>query len=85
MKPVLRAAAGALIGGTISALAGIALGRLVGKPMLLVPPIGASMVLVFAVTASPLAQPRAVIGGNVVSILTGLAVAMLIPDRSPRW
>ena len=83
MKHAARSAAGALVGGTIAALAGIALGRMVGKPMLLVPPIGASMVLVFAVTASPLAQPRAVIGGNVVSVAVGLAVAMLIPGSFP--
>jgi CBS domain-containing membrane protein len=43
---------------------------------LLVAPIGASAVLVFAVPASPLAQPRAVIGGNVVSALVGITVAM---------
>ncbi len=46
-------------------------------------PLGASAVLVFAVPASPLAQPWAVIGGNVLSALVGSACAVLIPD--PAW
>lgn len=46
-------------------------------------PLGASAVLVFAVPASPLAQPWAVIGGNVLSALVGSACAALIPD--PAW
>jgi len=46
---------------------------------LLVPPIGASAVLVFAIPASPLAQPRSVIGGNVISALVGAACAFTIP------
>ncbi len=61
----------ACIGGVI----GIALTSLVsamalhgsGLLPLLVAPIGASAVLVFAVPASPLAQPWSVVGGNVVS------------------
>eukprot|EP01032_Pedospumella_encystans_P007269 gene7269-8720_t len=36
-------------------------------------PMGASAVLVFAVPASPLAQPWAVLGGNGVSVLIGVA------------
>ena len=46
----------------------------------LVAPLGASAVLVFAVPASPLAQPWSVIGGNTLSALVGAACAMLIPD-----
>ena len=46
----------------------------------LVAPIGASAVLVFAVPASPLAQPWAVVGGNTLSVLVGALCAMLIPD-----
>ncbi|WP_394792360.1 HPP family protein [Rhodoferax sp.] len=46
----------------------------------LVAPIGASAVLVFAVPASPLAQPWAVVGGNTLSALVGAVCAMLIPD-----
>ncbi len=49
----------------------------------LVAPLGASAVLVFAVPASPLAQPWAVIGGNVLSALVGSLCAQWIGD--PAW
>jgi CBS domain-containing membrane protein len=42
--------------------------------------VGASAVLVFAVPASPLAQPWAVIGGNGLSALVGMACARWIGD-----
>jgi CBS domain-containing membrane protein len=45
-------------------------------------PLGASAVLVFAVPASPLAQPWAVVGGNFFSALVGIACAWLIPDKA---
>lgn len=44
----------------------------------LVAPIGATAVLVFAVPASPLAQPWAVVGGNTLSALVGIACARWI-------
>jgi CBS domain-containing membrane protein len=56
-----------------------ATGRLSAEP-LLIAPIGASAVLVFAVPASPLAQPRALIGGNLFSCLVGVTAGLLIPD-----
>ncbi len=46
---------------------------------LLVAPMGASAVLVFAVPASPLAQPWPVIGGNVISALVGVLAVHLVP------
>jgi CBS domain-containing membrane protein len=46
----------------------------------LLAPLGASAVLVFAVPASPLAQPWSVVGGNVISALVGIACARWIPD-----
>ena len=46
----------------------------------LVAPMAASAVLLFCVPASPLAQPWPVIGGNVVSALTGVVCAQLVPD-----
>ncbi|MBH1964128.1 MAG: HPP family protein [Comamonadaceae bacterium] len=49
----------------------------------LVAPLGASAVLVFAVPASPLAQPWSVFGGNTLSALIGATVAMFVPD--PVW
>lgn len=47
---------------------------------LLVAPIGASSVLAFAVPASPMAQPWAIVGGNTISALVGVAVARVIGD-----
>ena len=45
-------------------------------------PLGASAVLVFAVPASPLAQPWSVVGGNTLSALVGAACAFAIPDQA---
>ncbi len=47
---------------------------------LLIAPIGAAAVLLFAVPASPMAQPWAVIGGNIVSAIVGVSVARLGAD-----
>lgn len=49
---------------------------------LLVAPMGASAVLVFAVPASPLAQPWSVVGGNTVSALVGVAAYQVVPEPS---
>lgn len=75
-----RAALGALVGIVVSGLCA----RLVpGGPELLpyiVAPMGASAVLLFAVPASPLAQPWPVFGGNVVSTAIGLVAYWLFDD-----
>jgi CBS domain-containing membrane protein len=76
----LKAASGAIGGIAVTGLlCGLMLGNGLAHP-LLVAPMGASAVLLFAVPASPLAQPWPVIGGNVVSALVGTFIAMLIPD-----
>lgn len=49
----------------------------------LVAPMGASAVLVFAVPASPMAQPWAVLGGNTIAALVGITCATYIGD--PVW
>ncbi|HEX8373703.1 MAG TPA: HPP family protein, partial [Geminicoccaceae bacterium] len=72
----------------LGALAGIALtGQICGwffgegpHIPLIVAPMGASAVLLFAVPASPLAQPWPVIGGNTISAFMGVVAAHLIPD-----
>ena len=54
-----------------------------GGPELLpfiIAPMGASAVLLFAVPASPLAQPWPVLGGNLVSTVIGLAAYWLLDD-----
>lgn len=48
----------------------------------IVAPLGASAVLIFAVPASPLAQPWSVIGGNTFSALIGVAAFRLVPDAT---
>ncbi|MGQ7937226.1 HPP family protein [Paraburkholderia sp. D1E] len=47
---------------------------------LLVAPMGASAVLLFAVPASPLAQPWSIVGGNLVSATIGVTCASVIAD-----
>lgn len=80
-QEALRAGLGAALGVAACGAAVRALvdGRLSPEP-LLVAPLGASAVLMFAIPASPLAQPRAVIGGNVLAGCVGLACAVLIPQ-----
>ena len=46
----------------------------------IVAPMGASAVLLFAVPASPLAQPWSIAGGNFVSAVVGAVVAQIVPD-----
>ncbi|MEE3622532.1 HPP family protein [Nitrospirillum sp. BR 11752] len=76
----IRFVAGALLGILLTTLISRWwLGDGQGLPYL-VAPIGASSVLVFAAPATPLAQPWAVFGGNVVSGLAGVVCARLIPD-----
>ncbi|ABL69267.1 HPP family protein [Paracoccus denitrificans] len=48
--------------------------------MLLIAPFWASCVLLFALPQSPLARPRNVIGGHLLSALVGLLVLNLIGD-----
>ncbi|XKM14197.1 HPP family protein [Orbaceae bacterium ac157xtp] len=43
-------------------------------------PFGATCVLLFAVPKAPLAQPRSVIGGHLISALVGLLVINLLGD-----
>ena len=73
----LAACAGAFAAIALTAAAGVMLP--IHSP-LMVAPIGASAVLVFAVPTSPLAQPWPVIGGNVISASLGLIIAWMVPD-----
>lgn len=79
LRDRLFACIGGLIGVALTSLvSAMALHGLAPLP-LLVAPIGASAVLVFAVPASPLAQPWSVVGGNVVSALVGVTAARFVP------
>lgn len=74
-----RPAIGALLGiGFAAALTQLLLGSNALALPWLVAPLGASAVLVFALPASPLAQPWPVFGGNMLSAAIGLACAKLV-------
>lgn len=72
-----RAAAGAFIGLLFTLLAGRYLGGLVGVSDWAMASLGASALLVFVLPSSPMAQPWAVIGGNFLSALIGIACVNL--------
>jgi len=80
LAPRLAAGAGAVLGIAFTGfLCHLWLGPAFGA-LYLIAPMGASAVLLFAVPASPLAQPWSVFGGNVVSALVGITCARVIPD-----
>ncbi|MEY4563643.1 MAG: hypothetical protein RLZZ618_2920 [Pseudomonadota bacterium] len=70
LRAVLGAAIGILITGLVCHFVG---GEAARAWPWLVAPMGASAVLVFAVPASPMAQPWALIVGNTLSALVGIA------------
>lgn len=77
---VARGALGALIG---IAVAGATAKAVPGGPEMLpfiVAPMGACAVLLFAVPASPLAQPWPALGGNLISTAIGLLAYWLVDD-----
>lgn len=71
------------LGGVLGILAVMAVtsGTLgAADAVIIVPSLGASAVLIFAVPHSPLTQPWAVFGGHVISALVGVACAQLFPS-----
>jgi CBS domain-containing membrane protein len=72
--------------GCIGALFGVFCTAWLAQRMLVdfnpwfIAPMGASAVLLFAVPASPLAQPWSIIGGNAVSAAIGVACAAAVDD-----
>jgi CBS domain-containing membrane protein len=80
LRERLIACVGALIGiGLTGLISSYLLGQGPHLP-LIVAPMGASAVLLFAVPASPLAQPWSIVGGNTISALVGIITASLIHD-----
>ncbi|MBW6425637.1 HPP family protein [Rhizobium sp. XQZ8] len=80
LRDRLLACVGALAAITLTGLiCGYLLGDGAHLP-LIVAPMGASAVLLFAVPASPLAQPWSIIGGNTISAVMGVIAASLIKD-----
>jgi CBS domain-containing membrane protein len=69
----LRLVAGSLLGIFLTGLLCHLAGQVAPGLPWLVAPLGASAVLIFAVPASPMAQPWPVVGGNTLSALAGIA------------
>jgi len=72
----LKYAIWGLISGTLSILAILAVTRMAGFP-LLIGSFGASAVLLFGANESPLAQPRNLIGGHLVSAFVAVLIVAL--------
>lgn len=68
--------------GASSGIGAISAVAVMSKLPLLIAPFGATCVLIFAASDSPLAQPRAVVGGYVVSALVGV-LALLVLGTAP--
>lgn len=78
LKERILACIGALVGILLTSLiCGTIYGHSANLP-LIVAPIGASAVLLFAVPTSPLAQPWPIIGGNIISATIGVSIAHLV-------
>lgn len=76
----VRACCGAALGIIVTGLVTRwALGAEANLP-LLIAPMGASAVLLYAVPASPLAQPWSIIGGNLVAGAIGITCAQFVQD-----
>jgi CBS-domain-containing membrane protein len=70
---------GSFIGiGVIAYIQSLSLGGY--DNLFLIGSFGASSVLVYGVIQSPLAQPRNLIGGHIISALVGVTVAKFLPD-----
>lgn len=76
----MRSCAGSLFGILLVGLISYALLPHEARTIWLIAPMGASAVLLFAVPASPLAQPWSILGGNLCSAIIGITCAKLIPE-----
>jgi CBS domain-containing membrane protein len=76
----LRAAVGALLAIALTGLVTHHIPGYWADMPWLIAPMGASAVLLFAVPASPLAQPWPVFGGNVIAAIVGVTCAQWIPQ-----
>nr|WP_269117714.1 HPP family protein [Vibrio cincinnatiensis] len=70
-RPSLLQLSKGLVGGTLGILCLCLLGQYSGVPWLMAP-FGATCVILFAAPTSPLAQPRNVIGGHLITASVGL-------------
>lgn len=70
-----------LIGGTISIFLLLTLTKLTGN-LYIIAPFGATCVILYAVSQSPLAQPRNVIFGHLLSAFIGLFFLKFFPESN---
>ncbi len=70
-----------LIGGTISIFLLLTLTKLTGN-LYIMAPFGATCVILYAVSQSPLAQPRNVIFGHLISAFIGLFFLKFLPESN---
>lgn len=80
MRECLRSCFGAFIGLTFVLVAAKILGEFAGIGEYLMASLGASALLVFVLPQSPMAQPWAVISGNTLSALIGIASVHTISE-----
>ncbi|WP_254368088.1 HPP family protein [Paracoccus sp. Z118] len=78
-RELLRAGAGGAVGIAVCTLLALALPDLFGLPLMLMAPLGASAVLIFAVPNAPLAQPWSAVVGNMVSAVVAVLVLRYVP------
>jgi len=78
-RPKTKHVSWSWIGATIAIGLVALIANIVNEPILMAP-LGASAVLAFGVPDSPLAQPRNIIGGHIVSALVGLIFLALFGD-----
>jgi CBS domain-containing membrane protein len=76
----LRASCGACVGIALAAFLSTLSAGQPGATLLLVAPMGASAVLLFALPASPLAQPWSILAGNLLAAFVGVTAGILIPS-----
>lgn len=77
-----RASLGALVGILMTSLISYYLLNSKASLPFVIAPIGASAVLLFALPSSPLAQPWALLAGNMLSALVGVICTMLLGNTS---
>jgi CBS domain-containing membrane protein len=80
LREKLRVAIGAFLGILLTGLAGGLVLHVDAALPILIAPMGASAVLLFAVPSSPLAQPRSILGGNLLAALIGVTVGIFVHD-----
>nr|HRO16472.1 HPP family protein [Paracoccus sp. (in: a-proteobacteria)] len=76
---LLRAGLGSVLGIGLCALLTLAMPEVLGLPLMLMAPLGASAVLIFADPNAPLAQPWSAVVGNTVSALITVLALQYLP------